>query len=262
MTRQETAVIVGAGPGLSASFARLCAAEGMRVVLAARNIEKLDGLARETGASRHPLRRHRSGRCPPPVRGGRPGSSSLDLVLFNASGRYREKIEAIEPQRLEEAIRVSAFGGFLVAQQAAIRMQKQGHGTILLTGATASVKGLPGSTAFAMGKFALRGMAQCFARELRRRTSTSCTPSSTAASQVPGRGRTRTARIAGSIPTPLRPSTCTCIASHAAPGRGRSSSGRGSKSSEGNGRSARASYGQPDDGRIIGLLRQDFRPAS
>lgn len=164
--QRETALIVGAGAGLSASFARLCAAQGMGVILAARDIRKLDALVAETGA--HPVACDATdsaavARLFEAVDAQTP---QLDLVLHNASGRYREKIEAIDPRRLEEAIRATAFGAFLVAQQAAIRMQKQRRGTILLTGATASLKGMPGSTAFAMGKFALRGMAQSFAREL------------------------------------------------------------------------------------------------
>ena len=89
-----------------------------------------------------------------------------DLVVYNASGRYRAAVEDIDPEKLEEALKITAVGGFLVAQAAAVRMLARGNGTILLTGATASVKGLPGSTPFAMGKFALRGMAQSMAREL------------------------------------------------------------------------------------------------
>lgn len=166
MSTQDIALIVGAGPGVSASFARLCAREGMRVVLAARTPSKLDDLARETGAvavACDATNTDDVARLYAEVDGA---GLPLGLVLYNASGRYRDRIEALDPRRLEEAVRVTALGGFLVAQQAAIRMQKQGRGTILLTGATASVKGMPGSTAFAMGKFALRGMAQCFAREL------------------------------------------------------------------------------------------------
>jgi NAD(P)-dependent dehydrogenase (short-subunit alcohol dehydrogenase family) len=91
---------------------------------------------------------------------------SPDIVVYNAGGRYRAPIESIEVEQLASARRVTAFGGFLVSQAAAVRMLARGHGTILLTGATASVKGLAGSTPFAMGKFALRGRAQCLAREL------------------------------------------------------------------------------------------------
>jgi NAD(P)-dependent dehydrogenase (short-subunit alcohol dehydrogenase family) len=166
MSDTETALIVGAGKGLSASLARLCAAEGMKVALAARDIGKLSYLVDETGAL--------AVRCdaaqPTDVvqlfdqverQLGVP-----DLVVYNASGRYRAAIDAIEPEKLDAALRITAFGGFLVAQAAATRMVMRGHGSILLTGATASVKGLAGSTPFAMGKFALRGMAQSLAREL------------------------------------------------------------------------------------------------
>ncbi len=87
-------------------------------------------------------------------------------MVYNASGRYRGAIDTLEAEKLAQAVAVTALGGFHVAQAAAIRMLARGKGSILLTGATASVKGLPGSTPFAMGKFALRGMAQCLAREL------------------------------------------------------------------------------------------------
>ena len=94
------------------------------------------------------------------------GGERLDLVIYNASGRARGPIVELDPEAVENAIRVTAFGGFLVARQAATRMLRQGHGTILFTGASASVKGYPRSSSFAMGKFALRGLAQSLAREL------------------------------------------------------------------------------------------------
>jgi NAD(P)-dependent dehydrogenase (short-subunit alcohol dehydrogenase family) len=164
---QEIALIVGAGPGLSASLARLCAAEGMKVVLAARDTQKLSALTAQTEArafacdASEPDQVARLFADVEQTSGGTP-----NLVIYNASGRYRAPVESIDPLRLEAAMRVTAFGGFLVAQSAAKAMLEAGRGTILLTGATASVKGLAGSTPFAMGKFALRGMAQCLAREL------------------------------------------------------------------------------------------------
>ena len=163
---QETVLIVGAGPGVSASLARLCAAQGLRVVLAARDIAKLATLCGEIGATAVVCDATSAADVARLFDTVAAQNPTLDLVLYNASGRYRAKVEDIDPARLEEAIRVTALGGFLVAQQAARRMLAQGHGTILLTGATASVKGMPQSTAFAMGKFALRGMAQSLAREL------------------------------------------------------------------------------------------------
>ncbi len=89
-----------------------------------------------------------------------------EVVLYNASGRVRGPIVDLDPEEARKAIEVSAFGGFLVVQQAAKRLLPRGHGAILLTGATASVKGFPLSSVFAMGKFALRGLAQSAAREL------------------------------------------------------------------------------------------------
>ncbi|MDH6149519.1 MULTISPECIES: SDR family NAD(P)-dependent oxidoreductase [Paraburkholderia] len=166
MNRTETAVIVGAGKGLSASLARLFAAEGMQVVLAARDTGKLTNLVDETGALALSCDASRADEVAALFDQVERAFDVPDLVVYNASGRYRAAVEAIEAERLEAALRVTAFGGFLVAQAAAVRMLARGHGTILLTGATASVKGLAGSTPFAMGKFALRGMAQCMAREL------------------------------------------------------------------------------------------------
>ncbi|MFM0112605.1 SDR family NAD(P)-dependent oxidoreductase [Paraburkholderia nemoris] len=166
MSRTETVLIVGAGKGLSASLARLFAAEGMQVALAARDTSKLTELVDETGAL--PVRCDAS--QPDDVSAlfdrVEDAFGAPDLVVYNASGRYRAAIEDIDPEKLEEALKITAVGGFLVAQAAAVRMLARGNGTILLTGATASVKGLPGSTPFAMGKFALRGMAQSMAREL------------------------------------------------------------------------------------------------
>jgi NAD(P)-dependent dehydrogenase (short-subunit alcohol dehydrogenase family) len=162
----RNALIVGAGAGLSASLARLFAAAGMTVALAARRTDKLANLAAETAASLHQC----DATQPAEVerlfaevddRWGEP-----DVVVYNASGRARGPLISLTPTEVAQAIAISAFGGFLVSQQAARRMLPLGRGAILLTGATASVKGFPLSTAFAMGKFALRGMAQSMAREL------------------------------------------------------------------------------------------------
>ncbi|MGF6968739.1 NAD(P)-dependent dehydrogenase (short-subunit alcohol dehydrogenase family) [Paraburkholderia sp. WC7.3g] len=166
VSRTETALIVGAGQGLSASLARLFAGEGMQVALAARDTSKLADLVDETGALAVSCDAGRPDEVTALFDRVENAFGAPDLVVYNASGRYRAAVEAIDPQKLEDAIRVTALGGFLIAQAAAVRMVTRGSGTILLTGATASVKGLPGSTPFAMGKFALRGMAQCMAREL------------------------------------------------------------------------------------------------
>jgi NAD(P)-dependent dehydrogenase (short-subunit alcohol dehydrogenase family) len=166
MSRTETALIVGAGKGLSASLARLLTTEGMQVALAARDVSKLAELVDETGALPVKCDASQPEQVEALFERVEHAFGAPDLVVYNASGRYRAAIEDIEPEKLEDAFKVTAFGGFLVAQAAAVRMLARGSGSILLTGATASVKGLPGSTPFAMGKFALRGLAQCMAREL------------------------------------------------------------------------------------------------
>jgi NAD(P)-dependent dehydrogenase (short-subunit alcohol dehydrogenase family) len=161
-----TALIVGAGPGVSASVARALARAGVRVALAARNVHKLDALVAEIDGrafaadaaapeSVAQLFAEVDASLGPP-----------DLVLYNASGRLRGAIVDLDPHEVRKAMDVSAFGGFLTVQQAARRMLPNRRGAILLTGATASVKGFPLSSAFAMGKFGLRGLAQSAAREL------------------------------------------------------------------------------------------------
>jgi len=162
----EQAVIVGAGSGLSAALARRCAAEGMKVFLAARDTQKLASLVKETGATPIACDATKIEDVEKLFATVDAAGGSLDLVVYNASGRARGPIIDLDPAAVEQAVKVTAFGGFLVAQQAAKRMVKQGHGTILLTGASAAVKGYPNSSSFAMGKFALRGLAQSLAREL------------------------------------------------------------------------------------------------
>ncbi len=162
----DIALIVGAGKGLSASLARACAKRGMTVALAARNTEKLAALAAETGAKAYAC----DAAQPPAVQAlFRAIESDLGvptLVVYNASARVRGPFVEIDPAGVANALEVSAFGGFLVAQEAAKRMLVRGRGSIQFTGASASVKGYPQSASFAMGKFALRGLAQSMAREL------------------------------------------------------------------------------------------------
>ena len=161
----EIAVIVGAGSGLSAALARACAKRDMSVVLAARNIEKLSELAGETDArliACDAVDRRQVDALFRVV--GEVGVPAL--VVYNASGRARGPLIELDPAEVERAVQVTAFGGFHVAQAAARQMLPLGRGSIFFTGASASVKGYPQSAPFAMGKFALRGLAQSMAREL------------------------------------------------------------------------------------------------
>lgn len=160
------ALIVGAGTGLSASLARLFVKHGLTVALAARTIKKLAPLCAETGASAFIC----DAGSPNSVAGLFAAVDTAigipDVVIYNASGRLRGPIETLDPTGVAKALEVSAFGGFLVGQQAAQRMIPRGHGAIMFTGASASIKGFSQSAPFAMGKFALRGLAQSMAREL------------------------------------------------------------------------------------------------
>src|SRR5580698_8525601 len=164
--KYKTALIVGAGEGLSASLARLFAREGIRIALAARGIEKLGALCSETGARAFACNATEPADVERLFGLVEREIAVPDLVVYNASGRARGAFVDLVAADVAQAISVSAFGGFLVAQQAARRMLPKQHGAILFTGASASVKGYPQSAPFAMGKFALRGLAQSMAREL------------------------------------------------------------------------------------------------
>lgn len=162
----RTALIIGTGPGLSASLARRCAAEGMRVAVAARDTAKLADVCTDSGA--------RAYRCDATARAEVESlfdSVEADLgtphfVVYNPGARAHGPITDIDPGDVERALMVGCFGGFLVGQTAAKRLLPGRDGAIFFTGATASVKGYPHSAAFAMGKFGLRGLAQSMAREL------------------------------------------------------------------------------------------------
>ena len=160
------ALIVGSGSGLSASLASLFAQEGFKVGLAARNAEKLAPLCKSTGASAFSCDATNASEVASLFRNVEAKIGTPDVVIYNASARSRGPFISLDPAEVENAIRVSAFGGFLVAQEAAKQMVPEGHGAILFTGASASVKGYAQSAPFAMGKFALRGLAQSMAREL------------------------------------------------------------------------------------------------
>jgi NAD(P)-dependent dehydrogenase (short-subunit alcohol dehydrogenase family) len=164
--RHEAALIVGAGNGLSASLARLLAREGMRVSLAARRVDKLGALCEEIGAQAFACDAGEPDQVEKLFGEVEARIGAPDVVVYNAALRVVGPFVDLLPAQVEAALAASAFGGFLVAQQAVRRMLPRGHGAVLFTGASASVKGYPQSAPFAMGKFALRGLAQSMAREL------------------------------------------------------------------------------------------------
>jgi NAD(P)-dependent dehydrogenase (short-subunit alcohol dehydrogenase family) len=164
--RYERALIVGAGQGLSASLARLFSREGMRVALASRNPDSLAALSVETGARTFFCDVVDAAAVRQLFSDVDKALGEPDVVVYNPSARARGPIAGLDPAEVERALAVCAFGGFLVAQQAARRMLAKKRGAILFTGASASIKGYAQSAPFAMGKFALRGLAQSLAREL------------------------------------------------------------------------------------------------
>jgi NAD(P)-dependent dehydrogenase (short-subunit alcohol dehydrogenase family) len=162
----RTAIVVGVGGGLSASVARTFSKAGIKVALAARRAADLAPLAKEVGGRAFgcdATKRADVGKLFADVEAA---FGPPDLVVYNASYRTRGPFVDLDPAEVEKTLIVSAFAGFLVAQEAAKRMLPQKHGAILFTGASASVKGYAQSAPFAMGKFALRGLAQSMAREL------------------------------------------------------------------------------------------------
>ena len=165
-SRFNTALIVGAGSGLSASLARALAKDGIKVALAARTTGDLDALVKDTGAQAFTCDATKRGEVEKLFADLDASLGAPDIVVYNASFRTRGPFVELDPLDVEKALAVTAYGGFLVAQQAARRMLPKKHGAILLTGASAGVKGYPQSAPFAMGKFALRGLAQSMAREL------------------------------------------------------------------------------------------------
>ena len=162
----NTALIVGAGSGLSASLARVLNNEGIRVALAARSTGDLAGLATETGAQTFACDATQRADVEKLFADLDSGFGAPEIVIYNAGYRVRGPLIELDPTEVEKTLAACAFGGFLVAQQAARRMLPKRHGAILFTGASASVKGYAESAPFAMGKFALRGLAQSMAREL------------------------------------------------------------------------------------------------
>nr|WP_298898953.1 SDR family NAD(P)-dependent oxidoreductase [uncultured Altererythrobacter sp.] len=159
-------LIIGAGPGLGAALARRFARNGDQIILAARNPEGLGDICDDIGAM--------SIACdasdPDDVQSlfERLDAEGLTLstMIYNAGYYARGAVTDLDPADVEKVWKINAFGAFLCANQASKRMLESGTGTMLFTGASAGVKGYANSSAFAMGKFALRGLCQSLAREL------------------------------------------------------------------------------------------------
>ena len=163
----ESVLIVGTGPGLSTSLARLCFSKGLKVALASRNIEKLNDLKNEIKAETFICDASNAKDVSNLFKQTDKLIGTPNLVIYNASSRpQKNSVVELDPIETQKSINITCFGAFLVAQEAAKRMLKRKSGSIFFTGATAGVKGFANSSVFAMGKFGLRGLAQSLAREL------------------------------------------------------------------------------------------------
>ena len=138
----------------------------MKVALAARNIDKLQDLKEEINAQTYKCDSSNIESISNLFKETDKTVGTPNLVVYNPSVRLKGSITELDPKQTQEAINVTCFGAFLVAQEASKRMLKRKSGSIFFTGASASIKGFANSSVFAMGKFGLRGLAQSLAREL------------------------------------------------------------------------------------------------
>ena len=162
----KTALIVGAGSGTSASFARILAKQGVKVAVAARNIGKLENLVKDIDGQSIGCDATDPEQVVELFNQIDRSIGTPDVVLYNASAYTAGPVAELDSELVHDSLMQTAYGAFLVAQQAASRMLQNGKGAIFFTGATASIKGFPQYAPFAMGKFALRGLTQSLAREL------------------------------------------------------------------------------------------------
>ncbi len=248
---QDVALIIGGGPGISSSCARLFAKNGMRVAVAARNPDKpvLQNLEKDHGVRRYACDASDPAAVASLFQNVVRDLGTPTLLVHNIDGRvpgiFGKKITEAEPGMVFDTIRNSAFSAFLVGQQAARLMRDNtpntngARGTIIFTNASAALKGFPASGAFAMACHAKAGLAESMARELMpqgihvakfRSTPRSASLRTTAPARTDGRGRlsTTTWPTRTVSPKPI----CSCIGSTGRLGRSRSCCGHGSRSGD------------------------------
>jgi NAD(P)-dependent dehydrogenase (short-subunit alcohol dehydrogenase family) len=164
-SEHSSALVIGAGPGLGAALARRFAREGMRVAAAARDGRQLSALFAETDVNTFACDAADQAQVKQLFELVEARIGSPSVVVYNAGSRVRGPLVELSARDVRGSLEATALGAFFVAQEAVRRMLPQKFGAILFTGASASVKGFAKSAPFAMGKFALRGLAQSMARE-------------------------------------------------------------------------------------------------
>ncbi|TMA60214.1 MAG: SDR family NAD(P)-dependent oxidoreductase [Deltaproteobacteria bacterium] len=172
MSDKSKAIVVGVGPraGLGGALCERFAREGLHVFVAGRTPEKVEavvmairnGGGRATGVVVDTTREQ--GVIALFDRAEKSAEGVLDLVVYNAGNAALGQVHDMEASFFEEVWRVGCLGGFLVGREAVRRMLPRGRGTVLFTGATASLRGKPNTTAFAAAKAGLRSLAQSMAR--------------------------------------------------------------------------------------------------
>jgi NAD(P)-dependent dehydrogenase (short-subunit alcohol dehydrogenase family) len=163
---KPVALIVGAGPGISAAFGEALVADGYQVAMASRNVEKLSTLATQMNAKAFKADASSPASLARLFHEVDEALGEPEVVLFNPSARVRGDLLTLDIAGAAAAIQTTSVGALVTAQEAARRMLPKGRGSIFFTGATAGIKGFARSSVFAMGKFAVRGLAQSLAREL------------------------------------------------------------------------------------------------
>jgi NAD(P)-dependent dehydrogenase (short-subunit alcohol dehydrogenase family) len=169
----RTCLVVGAGDGVGGAIARAFAAEGFAVCVTrrARNLERLEQLAqsiREAGGKAHAFgvdARSEDEMVELVARIERE-IGPLEVVVFNIGANVRHAVRETTARVFTKVWEMACFAGFLTGREAAKVMVPRGSGTILFTGATASLRGASGFAAFAAAKSGLRAVAQSMAREL------------------------------------------------------------------------------------------------
>jgi NAD(P)-dependent dehydrogenase (short-subunit alcohol dehydrogenase family) len=172
---KRTAVVIGVGAeiGLGAALCRRFASEGLHVLVAGRTPSKLEQVVTSilaAGGSAEAVPMDATNEADVVKlfdRAMAPGTAreAADLVVYNAGGNQKVDFRELSAELFERFWRVGCFGGFLVGREAARRLVPLGRGTVIFTGASASLRGKPGYAQFAAAKAGLRMVAQSMARE-------------------------------------------------------------------------------------------------
>ena len=171
MSDPTKAIVVGVGPevGLGGALCKRLADEGLHVFVAGRTPDKVEavvGTIRKAGkqATGVPTDTTRDADVVALFERVAREPGALDLVVYNAGNAAMGQLHDMDAKFFEEVWRVGCFGGFLVGREAVRRMLPVHQGTVIFTGATASMRGKPNTTAFAAAKAGLRSLAQSMAR--------------------------------------------------------------------------------------------------